>query len=269
MAKSIYIGSGTAQKVKKIYFGDGNARKVKRGYIGGPDNQAHLFFTGATTWKKYNTIEKNTYYWDRYEALSSWDYSKYDRPDLGWRRFPNNVKCYAQTTREHCRVYNYDASPDIQDNGIIRSLAGGDLLRGTTESAADNFHSGTCLISNYRYDEDEDTLYLQVEPTPDGANVEDIQYMDYCTFVSGDRWEGYNFYKGGNTRGDYIDEVSSTSSSSYPQNGVSGNYWYVYDRKESSYSQGTYIQDVENDNPTAYPDNGRHTDGYWYVKIAE
>ena len=267
MSKGIYIGNSNAKKVKKMYLGNGTSRKVKKGYIG-VGNTARLFYSSGYVWKKYNTTEKNIYYWDRYQALSSWDYSQYNRPNLGWRRFPNTVKCYAQTTREHCRVYNYDASPDIQDNGIIRSLALGDLLRGTTESTADNFHSGTCLISNYRYDEDEDTLYLQVVPTPDSRNVEEIQYMDYCTFVSGSRWEGYNFYKS-NTRGNYIDEVSSTSSGSYPLNGVSGNYWYVYDRQDISYSQGSYIQDVENDNPNAYPDNGRHSDGYWYIKQNE
>lgn len=267
MSKGIYIGNSNAKKVSKLYFGNGTSRKVKKGYIG-VGNVAKLFYSSGYVWKKYNTTERDIYYWDRYVALLSWDYSSYNRPNLGWRRFPNNVKCYAQTTREHCRVYNYDASPDIQDNGIIRSLALGDLLRGTTESTADNFHSGTCLISNYRYDEDEDTLYLQVVPTPESKNVEDIQYMEYCTFVSGSRWEGYNFYKS-NTRGNYIDEVSSTSSGSYPQNGVSGNYWYVYDRQDISYSQGSYIGDVESDNPSAYPTNGRHTDGYWYVKQSE
>ena len=64
------------------------------------------------------------------------------------------------------------------------------------------------------------------------------------------------------SRGTYIEDVSSTNQSSYPQNGEQGGYWYVHD----GYTQerGSYIENVSSGNQSAYPQNGIQ-DGYWYV----
>ena len=86
---------------------------------------------------------------------------------------------------------------------------------------------------------------------------------------SGSYWYVYStssvsYSKGSTSYG----QVSSTNRSAYPNNSYSGSYWYVYSTNITTYSQGTYIEDVTDTNETAYPDNGRYdTDGYWYVKV--
>ena len=58
--------------------------------------------------------------------------------------------------------------------------------------------------------------------------------------------------------------VNSTNRSAYPDNGQQGNYWYVYDRQTTNYSQGSYIGQVSSTNRSQYPDNN-YSGNYWYV----
>ena len=43
-------------------------------------------------------------------------------------------------------------------------------------------------------------------------------------------------------------------------------YYKLEAELTTSYSRGTYISDVTSESSSAYPTNGRHSDGYWYVK---
>lgn len=80
--------------------------------------------------------------------------------------------------------------------------------------------------------------------------------------------DGYWYEYQGSTqeqiKGSYLDDVESTNSSAYPDNGISGNYWYVYDSTRVEYSQGSANGSVNSTNRSAYPDNGR-SGSYWYV----
>lgn len=284
MAKSIYVGSGTAQKVKKIYFGDGNARKVKRGYIGGPDNLAHLFFTGATKWKKYNTTETITHYWNRFNLVSTTTYTwdKYEYKFIGYEysyyRGDTLYLSISQTTRLYRSIRvnedgdiefvgSYTYYRDFSDRGDYSSANGWYLQHG--RDVCEIYDA----ISNQRVD------VYRIEVERGESKYEKGSYLGTVTSTNSSQYpnngqSGSYWYQNRRSSTDYSKgtangSVSSTSRSQYPDNNYSGSYWYVYDRQESSYSQGTYIQDVENDDPKAYPDNGRHTDGYWYVKIAE
>ena len=73
--------------------------------------------------------------------------------------------------------------------------------------------------------------------------------------------------------GSYVDTVSSTNPSAYPDDGSSGYYWYVYDRSESKWD-GTYKKGeatgvtVTAESRSAYSDNGKQGD-YWYVYKGE
>lgn len=70
-----------------------------------------------------------------------------------------------------------------------------------------------------------------------------------------------NGYKKGTTS---YGQVTSTSSSAYPSNGVSGSYWYESAGSSTSYSKGsTQYSDVTSTNPNAYP-NGSYSGSYWY-----
>ena len=67
------------------------------------------------------------------------------------------------------------------------------------------------------------------------------------------------------SRGDYIGDVTSTTSSTYPSNGAQDGYWYVYYTSTTTYSRGTFIETVYSYDESAYPADARHTDGYWYT----
>lgn len=72
-----------------------------------------------------------------------------------------------------------------------------------------------------------------------------------------------------NTAGVIVGYVTSTSSGTYPNNGISANdgYWYTSTGSETQYSQGNFVGVVRSDDPDTYPTNGIHTDGYWYVRL--
>lgn len=80
-------------------------------------------------------------------------------------------------------------------------------------------------------------------------------------------WYVYNSvsYSKGSTQ---YSDVSSTNRSAYPDNSYSGSYWYVYSTSSTSYSQGsTLYGTVKSKDESTYPTNGRHSDGYWYISI--
>ena len=82
--------------------------------------------------------------------------------------------------------------------------------------------------------------------------------------ISGSYWYVYTGTTTEYSRGSANGSVSSTNRSAYPDNNYSGNYWYVYDRSSTSYSQGSANGSVTSTNRTQYPDNGR-SGSYWYV----
>ena len=82
--------------------------------------------------------------------------------------------------------------------------------------------------------------------------------------IQGNYWYVYTGTTTEYSRGSANGSVNSTNRSQYPNNGRSGNYWYIYDRSTTSYSQGSYIDQVTSTNRSQYPDNN-YSGNYWYV----
>ena len=64
----------------------------------------------------------------------------------------------------------------------------------------------------------------------------------------------------------YVEDVSSTNRSEYPDDGVKNGFYYIYSHytEEDILQMGDYIEDVKViNNETAYPEDGV-LDGYWY-----
>lgn len=91
------------------------------------------------------------------------------------------------------------------------------------------------------------------------GNELSASYCDYVTFINPET----DWANGEHTPNpDYIYYMSNTMNKDVDSFGVRPPaYSPTY-----TYTQGTYIEDVTSTNYTEYPDNGRHTDGYWYVK---
>ena len=69
MARRIYIGTGTARKVKAAYIGSGNvARKIVKGYVG-VSNQAKQFWPIQYVWNRYSIKTTTKYSYTRTEIL--------------------------------------------------------------------------------------------------------------------------------------------------------------------------------------------------------
>lgn len=91
------------------------------------------------------------------------------------------------------------------------------------------------------------------------------QMYKASSLTSAGRASGVELYKAKQVQvqGSYQGEVTSTSSSAYPNNGVSGSNWYVK-TSTVTYQRGTYVDQVQSRVDSAYPANG-YQDGYWYV----
>ena len=71
------------------------------------------------------------------------------------------------------------------------------------------------------------------------------------------------------SKGDYIEQVSSTVEDTYPNDGIQDNYWYTLVSRGGTYSKGEETGAiVSSKDENAYPTNGRlEADGYWYESI--
>ena len=275
----LHRGGGTSHKVKKIYLGESNvARKIKKAYIGDENGKARLFFSSATIWKKYNSVESHTYHWNRFDLVTTTTYT-WDKYQITYEYQLVNGSSKTVDIRNTDTVYRsaYPNRGRVELSGSVLAVSASSDLKG---------------LSGYYYSMSGQALRLtsvNIALTTtrvryncvvvESKQIESQQYMgtvsstDASAYPTNGSQDGYYYsnrrsstsYSKGSANG----SVSSTNRSQYPDNNYSGSYWYVYDRDEVSYSQGSYISDVENDDPSAYPENGRHTDGYWYVKQAE
>lgn len=197
-------------------------------------------------WNRYTAIANYTYYWDRFNIKTTYalekqnsgivDVSEYEGMDSGG--WPGSSG-----------FLGVDVYCDPDDGEIM-------LTGRVTQSA-------TLEIFE---------RYYRSRPwwTYNVWNTSGLSWIYYIT--SYENWIiSYDQYVpvGTDSKGDSNGTVSSPYSNTYPSNGKSGNYWYVYTGGSiTSYSRGTYIDQIMSMNQIQYPDNGRHTDGYWYVKVA-
>ena len=197
MARRIYIGTGTARKVKTAYIGSGNvARKIVKGYVG----------IGNTAKRFWPNLQ---YIWNRYSIKTSTIYS-YTRTTVH-----SNMNALIGITSSSygARSFEFDettglftisnsTSIDYQDKG---TWYGTDYTYNSEAQWVSKFY---CDIGSF------DTIYgLYIS----GSAADDILWR-------------YRATESGTTQsqGDYIDQVRSENRSAYPDNDVSGSYWYVY-----------------------------------------
>ena len=221
------------------------------------------------------TTQSAEYTWERYNVVTTY---KWGRCEIGEKRTyyvsesqETNHTVHRPMASNSGTVFNFADRYDVdEDSGIITfksvsrvvysssvqntidKLRGAGFVRGyytrtTHTSGSDIRITGTNLETPY-----DGSYFYQVTSLDDSSS--------YCS------WE-YNTcrikYNTSDAQGSYIDQVTSTSSSAYPNNGIHGDYWYV--SEGSDQSRGTYIDDVASENYNAYPDNGI-SGSYWYIR---
>lgn len=236
MAKVTYIGNGNSKKVSKIYLGSGNtSHKIKKGYIGDSSGKARLFFSSGYQWQRYSLVTE--YVWNRYNLDISYKYTYDEQKHNGDGSRVVDGDDYVYLSHLDQKSGQYEASSEMR-----------------ADQAKDDWLP--CAIC---FTDPATTMY-------DCYNWEDaggsgyrlrFKYDQYWTITKEIDRTYYN-------QGSYIDQVTSTSSNTYPNDNYKGNYWYVY--STSRKVKGSLIDTVENDNENAYPTNGI-SGNYWYVKI--
>ena len=235
------------------------------------------------TWKRYNTIETVTYFWN----MSTVSYAQTSRNGLlagtnlaamkisGGGGSGIDLNGYIATnitwdpgkfayvitadTREYTSVSNLISSrSSIYLNSVSYSLLYG--TDGTpytciTSIPSQLAYSTTSLVDTVIY-----SFGLLANRNTSGyIGISGINGL--CS-----AYRSLTIYERIPVAGTYLREVSSTNQTAYPDNGVyNGNFYTKQSKTESAYSQGTYIDTVESESPDAYPINGVYN-GYWYVK---
>lgn len=263
MSKKIYIGqSGLAREVGTLYVGvNGQARKIKKAYIG-VGNQAKQFYPEDVTykWNRYNI--KTTYKWNRYNIKVSYVWDQYKA---------TNTLSYTSTQVDNIR---YMGVGDPSGTSYELSMVDGEPKIAVTDVSSSEIDLGESRYVNnlgttlYGYD---DPRYPPVWPqiVVYEYHVNEDSPSDYIYKITGvmnGSYSAIDVYKmtatGEIKRGSYIKEVTSSSSSAYPNDGISGSYWYVYDRETKS--RGSFVSSVSSSSSGAYPSNGI-SGRYWYV----
>ena len=264
------------------------------------------------SWNRFNLT--TTYKWNRY-TVEQEAVSRYAVEDTGDTHAFVTPFGGARWTSSFASSYNFSrtssvltfsgvktisrSSNDTSANYVSRLKSGGAVGSYFTNISYD--HSGasnsfeSITVETIRLNSDwRDTFYKIQDVYIVGAGPNS---GELCIDV-----DVYEFVRDGtiteNVQGDYIDQVTSSSSSTYPGNGQSGSYWYVsagsttskgsangsvtstnasaypadgasgsywYTSSGSTQQAGSVIGVVESYDSSAYPDNGI-LDGYWYVK---
>ena len=196
MARRIYIGTGTARKVKTVYIGSGNAaRKIVKGYVG-VGNQAKQFWPLQHVWNRYSIKTTTKYSYTRTEILRNM-----------------NAIIGLTTNSYGARAFEFDDATGLFTISNRISIDNRDY--GTWYGTAYTYNSNSNILSVFECD----------------IGSFDTIYDLWNTYASnGDSLWQYRATESGTTQsqGDYIDQVKSENRSAYPDNGVSGTYWYVY-----------------------------------------
>ena len=228
-------------------------------------------------WNRYNVNSTTTYYWDRYNLVETKTYT--------WNRY-DTINIYNKVISTENGVVNANNYYWYTYSNITNITVDGVIFTGLQEKRTSTGILTNCWIA---VSANPTTIYYVTSGNKLEDNRIEFHYknrafievrQDMGDFIdvvtstsssqypsdgaSGDYWYVYTGTTTEYSKGSANGSVSSTNRSAYPDNNYSGNYWYVYDRQETSYSQGSSNGSVTSTNRTQYPDNGR-SGSYWYV----
>ena len=241
-------------------------------------NRYNRVSTTRYRWNRYNVNSTTTYYWDRYNLVETKTYA--------WNRY-DTINIYNKVISTEDGVvnsnynywYSYDNIANISINGVIfiglrEKLISTGIFTNCWIAVSANPTSIYYVTSYNKLESDRIEFHYKnrafIEVRQDMGDFIDVvtstsssQYPS--DGASGDYWYVYDGSTTEYSKGPInVGSISSTNRSAYPDNNYQGNYWYVYDRSSTSYSKGSANGSVTSTNRTQYPDNGR-SGSYWYV----
>ena len=263
------------------------------------------------SWNRFNLT--TTYKWNRYAVGSEIIYEY--KLDEDYSQDDSRGIISADASFQFAKSYNFSKSSSrISFNDITKAHASSYQ----TDEEIVSYVNSLGFIGSYITNIDR-VSHAGGDYLLRGVSVDSIEYSEYAEsamykienfyIIDGGPYDGdaniiyrknhiVRDEKTQAAQGDYIDQVTSSSSSAYPSNGQSGSYWYVsagsttskgsangsvtstnasaypadgasgsywYTSSGSTQQAGTVLGSVESYDSSAYPDNGI-LDGYWYVK---
>ena len=197
MARRIYIGTGTARKVKTAYIGSGNvARKIVKGYVG-VGNQAKQFWPIQYVWNRYRISTVIRYTENQTGILYT---------------VPNYTAIYGSHSAGDSYTFNSSNGTFLINNVQEWDMSYGPRLvvyAGTVDYSSRAVNS---------FDASSGRLYTVIYPIE--INLDNRGHVSLYQINTSQQ--------SSQVQGSYIDQVRSENRSAYPDNGVSGSYWYVY-----------------------------------------
>ena len=207
-------------------------------------------------WKKYRV--DTVYNWDKYSVMTT--YTTYEAYLPTCDDTPEGLKGYIDADFDGDEDDWFDDEPDY-DYALntppstsyatyyktINISTSGEITGGTTSTSTSN-------------------VYVYVKKTYTSGDVIPVGWYYLVGNCSGD----YILYEliaqasdPEYVKGSKVGSVTSTTSNTYPTDGIQGEYWYV---AEAPTITKTLDGEVTSTNPEAYPLDGLHSDGYWYIK---
>lgn len=236
MARGFYPGvEGVSRKGAKIYGGvDEVARKIAKAYagVGGVARQVWP----RCTWQRYAVEDLTTYYWDKYSAVATTEYT--GGVSVRYTTGSQTVTWSPKYPRNDPPRINTDRM--IWDNLASGTWDGWD-------APGDWIVRSTSLNYNCYY-------VTSLEQASGSA-----MRFTYSRIAVA---ETQTIYSKGTT---YYGQVSSTNAGAYHPDNYSGGYWYTYTGSTTEQVKGTLIDTVFG-NESEYPDDGIQG-GYWYVRV--
>ena len=239
------------------------------------------------------SVKDAAYTWERYAVVINYKWNRYEIGYTEVLTYKDSVMGQMPYRDQHlvdpkC-VLTFARSNGIPDDGVLyestTTLSDIVTISRTNYNNTEDFLKAVDeagFLGSYITSIDVDWVYIidgdyyengegLKSTSVDTSPVDSFDQIDAFEY-SGDELTYYSYmhhqiwsdkYVQVEQRGDYMDQVTSTSSGAYPSNGIAGNYWYV--SAGSSTNRGNYIDDVTSQNYNQYPDNGI-SGSYWYIR---
>lgn len=236
--------------------------------------------TTRYTWNKWNLNSTTTYKWNKYDTTSGWTETTSSRTNEFNATTPTKYEFYSGSYI-HVGSYNgwyygtsisatcvrIDASNPTGIVGLYwLPSAGGNQVGPHVRYYISSYIGSGTYVGYHKYNT---VQYTLVDGESKGStSYGQVTSTSSSTYPSNGVQDGYWYESAGSStsysRGSYVGTVSSSSSSAYPNGSWSGSYWYDGRSGGTTYSQGAAAGTVYNTNRNAYPDNS-YTGSYWYV----
>ena len=244
MSRKIYIGTDVSKKIKALYVGiSGSSRRIKSAYIG-VNGLARKFYPYLYHWNQYSLQFVYLYdkYTIKYQNVASLIYYGTGRLDSGWSVLNDSIGARTMSFDRYTGlitlsdIFTISSSSTIYKDWWATSL-NKDML---------NMYYTGCVAGTYEAN--------QVYDCIDTGSVTAIAQVPSV------EWSQEAI------AGDYIERIVTTSSSTYPSNGMYNGYWYI--SRGATFQAGEYITSLYSEDRNAYPDNAQ-SGNYWYVYQGE